>query len=119
MVAKYVSEGKTIDYTAAADVAVGDVVVVENLIGVAIRPIAKGETGALAISGVYELPTDSAEVKQGKAVYWDTEGKKVVTEAEGKKYIGKAAATSANGETVVAVILNAPYVADTQASEAA
>ena len=119
MVAKYVSAGMTIDITAEKDIAVGDVVIVEELVGVAVRDIAKDAAGALAISGIYEFPTDATEIKQGKPVYWDKAQSKVVTTAESNKYIGKVAKTSAEGATVVAVILNAPYVADTQASEAA
>lgn len=54
----YVQEGKTIDYTPDQDVAAGEVVVMTNLVGVALRPIKAGETGSVAVEGVFTLPTE-------------------------------------------------------------
>ena len=55
-----VQHGSLIDYTAGADIAAGGVVVIGSLVGVAPRPIANGDTGAVAIEGVYKLPKPSA-----------------------------------------------------------
>lgn len=70
-----VQNGDLIDYTAGADIAAGDVVVIGSLVGVAPRPIANGETGAVAIEGVYSLPKPSAgsgseTISAGAAVYY-------------------------------------------------
>lgn len=70
-----VQKGYQIDYTAGADIAAGDVVVIGSLVGVAPRPIANGETGAVSIEGVYSLPKPSAgsgseTISAGAQVYY-------------------------------------------------
>jgi len=55
--ATFVHDGNTIDYTPATDVAAGDVVVQGELIGVAKVPIPADKLGALAVTGVFDLPT--------------------------------------------------------------
>jgi len=69
----YIQDGKTIDYTnGGSAISSGDVVVVGKIIGVAVGDIANGETGVLAIEGVFDLPkVDAAVIAQGKNVIWD------------------------------------------------
>ena len=69
--------GEVIDYTAGADIASGDVVVIggngEAILGVAITDIANGSTGAVAISGVFTLPkVTAAVIGQGESLVWDS-----------------------------------------------
>ena len=54
--AQFVHDGKSIDYTPSADVTAGDVVVQEDLVGVAKFDIASGVLGALAVEGVFDFP---------------------------------------------------------------
>ena len=56
MSAKYWQRGETIDYTATDDLANGDVVNLATRIGVAGDDIAAGETGAVHVVGVFEMP---------------------------------------------------------------
>ena len=51
-----VSLGNIIDHVAATDIISGDIVEMGNLIGVAQTDIATGDTGAVAIAGVYDMP---------------------------------------------------------------
>ena len=103
MVAKYVSEGKTIDYTATKAIAAGDVVSRGYLFGVAIRPIAEGETGALAITGIYELPKKASEVVAiGDQICWK-DGKAQKHAADGDQPAGVAVAASPAEQTTVLV----------------
>lgn len=68
----YVQEGAVVDYTAGADISSGDVVVIGQSIGVALVDIANGETGSVAIEGVFDLPkVDAAVIAQGESVIWD------------------------------------------------
>lgn len=70
--ATYVQKGSNIDYTAAADIAYMDVVPLAACIGVALTPIAKGEKGAVSLTGVYELPAAaSLAIDVGDKVYWN------------------------------------------------
>lgn len=70
-----VQKGMYLDYTAGSDIAAGDVVVIGSLVGVAPRPIANGDTGAVAVEGVYAMPKPSAgsgseTISAGALVYY-------------------------------------------------
>ena len=70
--ATFVHDGDAVDYTPAADVAAGEVVVQDTLVGVAKVPIPAGTLGALAVRGVFDVAKDGATVfSAGQLVYWD------------------------------------------------
>ena len=54
--ATFIHDGRSIDYTPGADVSAGDVVVQNDLVGIAKLDIASGVLGALAVTGVFDLP---------------------------------------------------------------
>lgn len=63
MTVKFVQVGNVVDYTAGADISSGDLVVMGHTVGVALTDIANGDTGAVAIEGVFEgVPKVSAAV---------------------------------------------------------
>lgn len=69
-------EKRTIQYLAAADIVVDQIVVCGATapvsVGVACQAIADTETGIVDIAGVYDMPKVSAGViKAGEAVDWD------------------------------------------------
>jgi predicted RecA/RadA family phage recombinase len=71
-------EIRTIKYTAGADIAVDQIVICGVIdakkcrVGVAREAIASGDTGIVAVAGVWEFPKVSgAVVKAGEAVNWD------------------------------------------------
>lgn len=69
---KYVSEGGVMQHTAIAAISAGDVLVIGSMIAVALVDLAIGETGSVAIEGVYDLPkVDAAVIAQGEKVIWD------------------------------------------------
>ena len=80
MSAKYWQRGETIDYTATDDLANGDVVNLATRIGVAGDDIAAGETGAVHVVGVFEMPKATGAVTVGQALYWDKAAKKITTD---------------------------------------
>lgn len=104
--ADYVQDGDLIDYTPSSDVAAGDVVVLNDLVTVAPRPIAANKLGAVAVEGVFSLPKASGAIGQGAIVYWDATAGNVTTTASGNKRAGKAAAAAASGDASVMVIIN-------------
>jgi predicted RecA/RadA family phage recombinase len=72
-------EIRTALYTAGADIAVDDIVVLgvidakKSRVGVARQNIASGETGIVAVSGVFEFPKiTGAVIKAGESVNWDS-----------------------------------------------
>lgn len=73
MASNYVNEGISIQHTASGSaLSSGDVIVIGEQIGVALVDIAVGETGTVALSGVFTLPKVSAAViAAGESVIWD------------------------------------------------
>lgn len=72
MATNYVYSGDVVDYTAGADIASGDVVVIGQQIGIALVDIANGATGSVALDGVFTVPKVSAAViAQGESVIYD------------------------------------------------
>ena len=85
MSVKFIHRGDAIDYTPSSDVSAGDVVVQEDLVGVAKLDIAAGLLGALHVSGVFDFPKATGTntgLAAGAKVYWDTVNK-VVVDADG------------------------------------
>jgi len=105
----FVSSGECIDYTPSSAIAAGDIVVQDDLVGIATRPIAAGTTGALAVSGIFDIVKASDTVfTAGQKVYWDATNKVAVTTDGGgtNKLIGKAVAAAGSGLTTVRVRLS-------------
>lgn len=104
--ADYVQDGDLIDYTPSSAVAAGDVVVLNDLVTVAPRPIAANKLGAVAVEGVFSLPKASGAIGQGAIVYWDATAGNITTTSSGNKRAGKAAAAEGSAATTVKVLLN-------------
>ncbi|OHB55441.1 MAG: hypothetical protein A2Y12_11790 [Planctomycetes bacterium GWF2_42_9] len=65
----FIQDGKSIDYTPASTaVEAGDLVVIGDMVGIAKLAIPVGKLGALAVEGVFEMPTGEA-LTQGAKVY--------------------------------------------------
>ena len=86
--AQFIHDGKAIDYTPGSDVTAGDVVVQNNLVGIAKLDIAADALGALAVEGVFDVAKAAVEIEAGKPVYWDADGNPVTGDA------GSGAATT-------------------------
>lgn len=113
MASNYVSEGAVIQHTASgADISSGDVVVVGQLLGVALVDIADGETGSVAIQGVFNVPKVSAAViAAGESLVYDVSAGEfddnAATPATGDVSGAAAVAVEAagNGVTTIDVLL--------------
>jgi predicted RecA/RadA family phage recombinase len=103
--ASYVQKGDVLDYTPAAAVAAGDVVVIGSLVGVAPVAIAANAMGSLAIDGVWSMPcATGATGAQGSAISWYAVSG--VAHASTGTAAGKLAKARAAGDTSVHVVLN-------------
>lgn len=74
MASNYKQAGNIVTWTngTGSAVASGAVVVVGQCLGVALVDIANGETGSVAIEGVYTVPKVSgAVIAQGESLTWD------------------------------------------------
>jgi len=107
--ATFVREGNTIDYTPAATVATGAVVVQGELVGVAKVEIPAGRPGALAVAGVFDFPKATSfgsAIGVGLEVYWDAGLSLATTSAAGNKRIGKTIKAAADSDPTVRVRLS-------------
>ena len=110
MTARFIHDGSSIDYTPVADVTAGDMVVQGDLIGIAKLDIAADALGALAVTGVFDVPKTAGvaeAITAGAKVYWDVgDGvAKTDDEAGANKYLGKVIAAAGDNDTTVRVRL--------------
>jgi len=99
-------EGNSIDYTPAADVAAGDVVVIGELVGVAKLDIKANTLGALAVTGVFDFAKATGggtAISAGANCYWDDTNNVATTTATGNKLIGKCVKAAADAGATVRV----------------
>ncbi len=104
--AQFVQEGNSIDYTAGAAVAAGDVIVIGELVGVAKTPIAANALGALAVKGVFDFAKATgggSAISAGANCYWDDTNNVATTTAAGNKLIGKCIKDAADADATVRV----------------
>tara|TARA_R110000824_G_scaffold132257_1_gene294632 strand:- start:5254 stop:5595 length:342 start_codon:yes stop_codon:yes gene_type:complete len=91
------------DYTPAGAVTAGDVVVVDDVAGVAHVDIAAGALGALAVGGGIYSMTGDAAIVAGSKVWWDNATDKVTETAGALKifgYVGPGSSCSGDGAAV-------------------
>lgn len=106
--ATFIQEGSAIDYTPGADVAAGDVVVQGDLVGITRLAIKANVLGALAVTGVFEVPKATGggtALGVGTIVYWDAVNIRATTTAAGNKQLGKVVKAAADADAKVRVRL--------------
>lgn len=108
--------GDAIDYTPSEAVNAGDVVVLNDLAGVAKLDIKAGELGALALTGVYAVTKATGSgtaIAPGVKVYLDTTGQVATTDADdggtppdAYPYLGKCTLAAGEDDDTVQVRLD-------------
>jgi hypothetical protein len=102
----FVHEGQSVDYTPAAAVNAGVVVVQNGLAGVTQRDIAANALGALRIEGVFDFDKQSSlAIAAGSPVYWDAANSVATTTVPGNTLIGRAVVAAGASDTSVRVYL--------------
>jgi len=111
MTATFVHQGDQIDYTPGSDVSAGDVVIQNDLIGVAKRPIPANIPGALSVAGVFDFPKATgagSAIDVGLDVFWNAAAEEATTDpgsgATNKK-LGRSVANAGDDDTTVRVRL--------------
>ena len=108
------SDECAIDYTPAAAVTGGDVVVLNGIVGVAVTDIAANELGSLAVEGLFKLPKTTAAWVRGLPVHWNptgdpdsgTAGTGAANQLGLGTYAGVCVATAGSGDNFGIVDLN-------------
>lgn len=106
----YVQDGKYLTHTAGATITSGQLVQVGDLHGVSVTALANGETGTLAMEGVFTLPklvgAAGDATTAGGPVYFSA-GSVSGTDSSGtRKKVGYALAVAAQAATTVQVLLD-------------
>lgn len=104
-------QGAAIDYTPAADVAAGDVVVQGELVGVARLDIKANTLGALAVEGVFDFPKAvgvGTALTTGTDVFWDAAASEATSDAAtgANKKIGRVVRDASDNDAVVRIRLS-------------
>ena len=112
---RYIHQGDAIDYTPEAAVTAGQVIVRNDLLGVAKIDIPADQLGALAVVGVFDFPKATGAgtaIQAGESVFWDEaeEVAKLDDESGANALIGQAVAHADRDEATVPVRLSQGYV---------
>lgn len=110
MTATFIQDGSTIDHIPATDLALGAVVLLGALVGIAHRPIPAGALGSLAIDGVWEVPVlPGLGAGTGIPLYWDPAGQQATIDGAlipGSQRCGVLARPLLPTDTTARVLLN-------------
>ncbi|MDY5253985.1 DUF2190 family protein [Veillonella caviae] len=87
MQARFVNNGESVTVKADKNIAYGDLVKIgDELVGVAMMNILKGETGTVAIKGAFEVLKAKVGLKAGQSVYFKAaDGNVTATDSDGPK----------------------------------
>jgi predicted RecA/RadA family phage recombinase len=107
-----VQDGDTLDYTPAAALTSGQVVVAGGLVGIIARDVAASEQGAIYTEGVFAFDKASATTfSLWQTVYWDDTNNLAVTSPTAIR-LGVATKAATNGQLVVNVLLQQPVASN-------
>lgn len=99
--------GKKMDLTCTAAVAMDEVVVVGTIVGIASTAGAIGDVIALDVEGVYELPAKAEAFTQGALLYWDGTNTYLTTTSTNNTLAGVAWAAKGASATTALIKINA------------
>ena len=106
MEARFIHEGRAIDYTPTVDMTAGTVVVLGDRVGVSIADIPANVLGALQVVGVFDFAKDNTVIPLYGKVYWDAAAKRATVTATGNTLLGIALDAAAATDSIVRVRLN-------------
>jgi predicted RecA/RadA family phage recombinase len=90
MQARFVHDGKAIDFFPETDIPAGTVIVHGSLVGVTKLDIGAGQLGAVHVVGVFDVEKSNVAIPLGSKVYWDATAKKAVLNTTGNILLGVA-----------------------------
>lgn len=89
MEARFIHDGRSIQFVPTVDLSAGTVVVFNNLIGITKVDLAAGSIGVLALDGVYQFAKGDEAFTIGNFAFWDATSRKVTAIATGNVYLGR------------------------------
>ena len=106
MEARFIHEGRAIDYTPTVDMSAGTVVVLGDRVGISIVDIPANVLGALQVVGVFDFAKDNTVIPLYGRVYWNATAKRATVTATGNTLLGIALDAAAGTDSIVRVRLN-------------
>ena len=106
MEARFIHEGKAIDYTPTVDTPAGTVIVLGDRVGVTMVDIATDVLGAVQVVGVFDFAKDNTVIPLYGKVYWDAAAKKATLTSGGNTLLGIALDATVATDVIVRVRLN-------------
>lgn len=103
----YVQDGTTVEWVngTGKTLASGDLVVQDNLVGVAHADIPDGAVGILHTTGVFSLPKEAEALAQGKLVYLKSDTATLTVTKTGNALVGTVWADAESSDIAVYVRL--------------
>ncbi len=108
MNARYIQEGKAIDFTPTTDISAGTIIIQNGLAGITKTDIPAGGNGALATCGVFDVTKDDAEFETGDNVYWNEEDE-IATDNHSDALLGLAIQDADENDGTVRVLINSTF----------
>ena len=113
----FITDDGALEYTPAAAVTGGDVIVQGGIVGVTPTDLAANEKGSIAYEGIYDVPKTTAAWVIGLPVFWNATGDPDSGDAGSGAanqigngiYMGIATQAAGSGDNTGRVMLNAPY----------
>jgi predicted RecA/RadA family phage recombinase len=106
MNARFIHDGKAIDYIPTVDAPAGSVIVTGDRVGITKFDIAANTLGALAMFGVFDFEKDNTVIPLYAKVYWNNTTKKATLTATSNTLMGIALGATVATDTIVRVRLN-------------
>ncbi|AIF52007.1 DUF2190 family protein [Pelosinus sp. UFO1] len=103
----FMQDDRSIDYTATADIVVGQVIPLGKICGIALTNIANGATGAVLLEGIGTCPSATGvNWGIGDELFWDDTANKITNVSTSNTHIGYAMNVKATADTTATVLLN-------------
>ena len=103
MQARFIHDGKSVDFFPTNDVPAGTIVILGSLVGITKLDVKSNTLGAVAVVGVYDVEKTNIAVPLGSKVYWDDTAKKANLTATGTTLLGAAVLEAAAEDETVRV----------------
>jgi len=103
MQARFLHDGKAIDFLSSADIPAGTVIVRDALVGITKLDVEANRLGALHVVGVFDVEKAAVAIPLGSKVYWDATSENACLTEKDNTLLGVAVSDAATGDAVVKV----------------
>ncbi|MCL2624291.1 MAG: DUF2190 family protein [Planctomycetaceae bacterium] len=103
MQARFLHDGKAIDFLSSADIPAGTVIVRDALVGITKLDVEANRLGALHVVGVFDVAKSAVAIPLGSKVYWDATAENACLTEKDNTLLGVAVQAAVADDAVVKV----------------